>query len=181
MLYFFVLCKKKKKKQVWFQNKRSKERRLKQLTSMGLRPYFGASRKLRGFPVSPGLDDGSGVGVGGFNPYFDPKYAADFSYGTAPGPHPGHPSTCILIHLTLFTIRTLRSVISSDLLRLLRNLRKGDPVPPLVDLKDQLETHPLAADLVSDIIFFQLTDPHFLCSFVGRSFLLLPPQSSQFY
>lgn len=90
MLSFFVLCK-NKKKQVWFQNKRSKERRLKQLTSMGLRPYFGASRKLRGFPVSPGLDDGSGVGVGGFNPYFDPKYAADFSYGTAPGPHPGHP------------------------------------------------------------------------------------------
>lgn len=77
--------------QVWFQNKRSKERRLKQLTSMGLRPYFGASRKLRGFPVSPGMDDGSGVvGVGGFNPYFDPKYAADFAaYGGAPGgPHP---------------------------------------------------------------------------------------------
>ncbi|XP_045034714.1 LIM/homeobox protein Lhx5 [Daphnia magna] len=74
--------------QVWFQNKRSKERRLKQLTSMGLRPYFGASRKLRGFPVSPGMDDGSGV-VGGFNPYFDPKYAADFAYGGAPGgPHP---------------------------------------------------------------------------------------------
>lgn len=75
--------------QVWFQNKRSKERRLKQLTSMGLRPYFGASRKLRGFPVSPGMDDGSGV-VGGFNPYFDPKYAAEFAYGGgAPaGPHP---------------------------------------------------------------------------------------------
>lgn len=55
---------------------------------MGLRPYFGASRKLRGFPVSPGMDDGSGV-VGGFNPYFDPKYAADFAYGGAPGgPHP---------------------------------------------------------------------------------------------
>lgn len=75
--------------QVWFQNKRSKERRLKQLTSMGLRPYFGASRKLRGFPVSPGMDDGSGV-VGGFNPYFDPKYAAEFAYGNAPppaGPH----------------------------------------------------------------------------------------------
>ena len=79
--------------QVWFQNKRSKERRLKQLTSMGLRPYFGASRKLRGFPVSPGMDDGSGVGVGvgGFNPYFDPKYATEFSYGGAPGPHPSHP------------------------------------------------------------------------------------------
>lgn len=61
---------------------------MKQLTSMGLRPYFGASRKLRGFPVSPGMDDGSGV-VGGFNPYFDPKYAADFAYGGAPGgPHP---------------------------------------------------------------------------------------------
>ena len=58
---------------------------------MGLRPYFGASRKLRGFPVSPGMDDGSGVvGVGGFNPYFDPKYAADFAYGAPPGGHP-HP------------------------------------------------------------------------------------------
>jgi len=85
--------------QVWFQNKRSKERRLKQLTSMGLRPYFGASRKLRGFPVSPGMDDGSGVGgVGGFNPYFDPKYATEFTYGggvTHPSHpfnlHPGHP------------------------------------------------------------------------------------------
>lgn len=85
---------------VWFQNKRSKERRLKQLTSMGLRPYFGASRKLRGFPVSPGMDDGSGVGVGGFNPYFDPKYATEFSYGGGAHPshpfnlhpHPGHPS-----------------------------------------------------------------------------------------
>ena len=57
---------------------------------MGLRPYFGASRKLRGFPVSPGMDDGSGV-VGGFNPYFDPKYAPgpDFAYG--PGAPPGGP------------------------------------------------------------------------------------------
>ncbi|XP_052122328.1 LIM/homeobox protein Lhx1 [Frankliniella occidentalis] len=47
--------------QVWFQNKRSKERRLKQLTSMGRGPFYGGSRKMRGFPMnlSPGgLDDG---------------------------------------------------------------------------------------------------------------------------
>ncbi|EEB13732.1 LIM/homeobox protein Lhx3, putative [Pediculus humanus corporis] len=78
--------------QVWFQNKRSKERRLKQLTSMGRGPFFGSSRKMRGFPMnlSPGgLDDGPP----GF-PYFataDGKF--EFGYG-GPGFHhdffPGH-------------------------------------------------------------------------------------------
>lgn len=83
--------------QVWFQNKRSKERRLKQLTSMGRGPFFGSTRKMRGFPMnlSPGgLDDGPG----GF-PYFaDGKF--EFGYGGPPfhphdGPYfpgmPGHP------------------------------------------------------------------------------------------
>ncbi|XP_044763435.1 LIM/homeobox protein Lhx5 isoform X2 [Coccinella septempunctata] len=78
--------------QVWFQNKRSKERRLKQLTSMGRGPFFGGSRKMRGFPMnlSPGgLEDGPP----GF-PYFDGKF--EFGYGGPPfHPHdapffPGH-------------------------------------------------------------------------------------------
>ncbi|XP_059479381.1 LIM/homeobox protein Lhx1 [Neocloeon triangulifer] len=76
--------------QVWFQNKRSKERRLKQLTSMGRGPFFGSTRKMRGFPMnmSPGLDDGSG---GPGFPYFaaaaaaaaaaaDGKFPPDFGY-----------------------------------------------------------------------------------------------------
>ncbi|XP_018329138.1 LIM/homeobox protein Lhx5 [Agrilus planipennis] len=84
--------------QVWFQNKRSKERRLKQLTSMGRGPFFGSSRKMRGFPMnlSPGgLEDGPP----GF-PYFataDGKF--EFGYGGPPfHPHDGpffpghHPS-----------------------------------------------------------------------------------------
>lgn len=86
--------------QVWFQNKRSKERRLKQLTSMGRGPFFGSSRKMRGFPMnlSPGgLEDGPP----GF-PYFataDGKF--EFGYGGPPfhphespffpGHHPGGP------------------------------------------------------------------------------------------
>lgn len=78
--------------QVWFQNKRSKERRLKQLTSMGRGPFFGGSRKMRGFPMnlSPG-----GLEEPGF-PYFaSDKF--DFGYGGPPfHPHdspffPGHP------------------------------------------------------------------------------------------
>ncbi|KAK9884389.1 hypothetical protein WA026_005345 [Henosepilachna vigintioctopunctata] len=82
---------------VWFQNKRSKERRLKQLTSMGRGPFFGGSRKMRGFPMnlSPGgLEDGPP----GF-PYFaDGKF--EFGYGGPPfhthdspffpGHHPGN-------------------------------------------------------------------------------------------
>ncbi|CAH1382149.1 LIM/homeobox protein Lhx5 isoform X2 [Tenebrio molitor] len=75
--------------QVWFQNKRSKERRLKQLTSMGRGPFFGGSRKMRGFPMnlSPGgLEDGPP----GF-PYFataDGKF--EFGYGGPPfHPHDG--------------------------------------------------------------------------------------------
>ncbi|CAB3372073.1 Hypothetical predicted protein [Cloeon dipterum] len=76
--------------QVWFQNKRSKERRLKQLTSMGRGPFFGSTRKMRGFPMnmSPGLDDGS---AGPGFPYFaaaaaaaaaaaDGKFPPEFGY-----------------------------------------------------------------------------------------------------
>ncbi|GBP85269.1 hypothetical protein EVAR_64937_1 [Eumeta japonica] len=64
---------------VWFQNKRSKERRLKQLTSMGRGPFFGSSRKMRGFPVSlspGGLEDAPP----GF-PYFATDGKFEFGYG----------------------------------------------------------------------------------------------------
>ncbi|XP_055597045.1 LIM/homeobox protein Lhx1 isoform X2 [Uranotaenia lowii] len=79
--------------QVWFQNKRSKERRLKQLTSMGRGPFFGGARKMRGFPMnlSPG-----GLDEAGF-PYFAADGKFDFGYGGPPfHPHdgpffPGHP------------------------------------------------------------------------------------------
>ncbi|XP_029732996.1 LIM/homeobox protein Lhx5 isoform X1 [Aedes albopictus] len=79
--------------QVWFQNKRSKERRLKQLTSMGRGPFFGGARKMRGFPMnlSPG-----GLDEPGF-PYFASDGKFDFGYGGPPfHPHdapffPGHP------------------------------------------------------------------------------------------
>jgi hypothetical protein len=79
--------------QVWFQNKRSKERRLKQLTSMGRGPFFGSSRKMRGFPMnlSPGGLDEAPPGF----PYFttaDGKF--EFGYGAPAGFHheffPGH-------------------------------------------------------------------------------------------
>ncbi|CAG9854581.1 unnamed protein product [Phyllotreta striolata] len=73
--------------QVWFQNKRSKERRLKQLTSMGRGPFFGGSRKMRGFPMnlSPGgLEDGPP----GFAYFADGKF--EFGYGGPPfHPHDG--------------------------------------------------------------------------------------------
>ncbi|XP_024083382.1 LIM/homeobox protein Lhx5 isoform X1 [Cimex lectularius] len=67
--------------QVWFQNKRSKERRLKQLTSMGRGPFFGGTRKMRGFPMnlSPG---GLEEGPPGF-PYFTSD-AAKFDFGYPP-------------------------------------------------------------------------------------------------
>lgn len=80
--------------QVWFQNKRSKERRLKQLTSMGRGPFFGGSRKMRGFPMnlSPGALDEPPPGF----PYFataDGKFEFGFG-GPGPGFHhdfyPGH-------------------------------------------------------------------------------------------
>jgi hypothetical protein len=72
--------------QVWFQNKRSKERRLKQLTSMGRGPFFGSSRKMRGFPMnlSPGGLDEAPPGF----PYFttaDGKF--EFGYGAPAGFH----------------------------------------------------------------------------------------------
>ncbi|XP_043483778.1 LIM/homeobox protein Lhx5 isoform X2 [Leptopilina heterotoma] len=81
--------------QVWFQNKRSKERRLKQLTSMGRSPFFGGTRKMRGFPLN--LNHGALGGDDGPPPGF-PYFAAEkfeFGYGGPVTFHPdffgGHP------------------------------------------------------------------------------------------
>ena len=79
--------------QVWFQNKRSKERRLKQLTSMGRGPFYAGSRKMRGFAMNMG---GAGLedAPPGF-PYFAAAAAAaaaadgKFDFGYA-GPPPFH-------------------------------------------------------------------------------------------
>ncbi|CAL8137414.1 unnamed protein product [Orchesella dallaii] len=73
--------------QVWFQNKRSKERRLKQLTSMGRGPFFGSSRKMRGFPmnINSGMDDGPNPTF----PYFPDAKFSDFPYGPGGGPGQG--------------------------------------------------------------------------------------------
>ncbi|KAG7206891.1 hypothetical protein KM043_000790 [Ampulex compressa] len=88
--------------QVWFQNKRSKERRLKQLTSMGRSPFFGGSRKMRGFPLN--LNPGALGGEDGPPPVF-PYFGGEkfeFGYGgpvafhheffgAHPPPHPHGP------------------------------------------------------------------------------------------
>ncbi|KAJ8677856.1 hypothetical protein QAD02_013643 [Eretmocerus hayati] len=71
--------------QVWFQNKRSKERRLKQLTSMGRSPFFGGARKMRGFPLNLshagiGTDDGHSTGFSYFSDKFDFSYATPVSF-----------------------------------------------------------------------------------------------------
>ncbi|XP_071566414.1 LIM/homeobox protein Lhx5 isoform X2 [Temnothorax nylanderi] len=88
--------------QVWFQNKRSKERRLKQLTSMGRNPFFGGSRKMRGFPLNlnPGALGGEDGPPPGF-PYFGPdKFEFGYGgpvafhhefFGAHPPPHPHGP------------------------------------------------------------------------------------------
>ncbi|XP_018012662.1 LIM/homeobox protein Lhx1 isoform X2 [Hyalella azteca] len=64
--------------QVWFQNKRSKERRMKQLSQMGMRPHLFNPRKLRDLPL--GMEEAYGFfqGYGGFPhqqfpPYFGPQ------------------------------------------------------------------------------------------------------------
>ncbi|XP_037092312.1 LIM/homeobox protein Lhx1-like [Pollicipes pollicipes] len=76
--------------QVWFQNKRSKERRMKQLSSMGMRAHmFGNPRKLRGMRMSPSMDDfpfyadGQFYGHQPFNEFFPagPNPAMGFPTG----------------------------------------------------------------------------------------------------
>lgn len=65
--------------QVWFQNKRSKERRLKQLNQMGRGPFFSGSRRMRTLNISPGsIEDAHG------DPFF--AYGRfEFAYSGAPG------------------------------------------------------------------------------------------------
>lgn len=51
--------------QVWFQNKRSKERRMKQMNGRG-KFFMSSGRKMRGFPFGPpGMDDGRFAFYGG--------------------------------------------------------------------------------------------------------------------
>ncbi|XP_042875421.1 LIM/homeobox protein Lhx1-like isoform X2 [Penaeus japonicus] len=74
--------------QVWFQNKRSKERRMKQLTSMGMRAHlFGNPRKLRGMRMSPSMEDGFPYYGDAFG--YGPQGFHDFFPGQGPPPPPG--------------------------------------------------------------------------------------------
>ncbi|XP_047490590.1 uncharacterized protein LOC125040122 isoform X3 [Penaeus chinensis] len=73
---------------VWFQNKRSKERRMKQLTSMGMRAHlFGNPRKLRGMRMSPSMEDGFPYYGDAFG--YGPQGFHDFFPGQGPPPPPG--------------------------------------------------------------------------------------------
>ncbi|XP_063842330.1 LIM/homeobox protein Lhx1-like isoform X1 [Scylla paramamosain] len=74
--------------QVWFQNKRSKERRMKQLSSMGMRAHlFGSPRKLRGMRMSPSMEDGFPYYGDAFG--YGPQGFHDFFPGQGPPPPPG--------------------------------------------------------------------------------------------
>uniref|UniRef100_A0A147BCF2 Putative transcription factor lim3 n=1 Tax=Ixodes ricinus TaxID=34613 RepID=A0A147BCF2_IXORI len=80
--------------QVWFQNRRSKERRMKQLSTLGARRHFFRSprrvmRSLRPGMSPDGLDDSPEMGPGGPNSAFayfsDSSNPADFGYGGQAG------------------------------------------------------------------------------------------------
>ncbi|KAF2353455.1 Zinc finger LIM-type [Trinorchestia longiramus] len=76
--------------QVWFQNKRSKERRMKQLTSMGMRAHlFANPRKLRGMRMSPSMEDAYQYYGDAFG--YPPQAFHDFFPGQGPPPHMGFP------------------------------------------------------------------------------------------
>ncbi|CAL4127750.1 unnamed protein product, partial [Meganyctiphanes norvegica] len=71
--------------QVWFQNKRSKERRMKQLTSMGMRAHlFGNPRKIRGMRMSPSMEDAYPYYGDAFG--YPPQGFHDFFPGQGPPP-----------------------------------------------------------------------------------------------
>ncbi|KAL1445479.1 hypothetical protein MTO96_029160 [Rhipicephalus appendiculatus] len=94
--------------QVWFQNRRSKERRMKQLSTLGARRHFFRSprrvmRSLRPGMSPDGLDDSPEMGPGppssAFGYFSDSSNPADFGYGPQagfydffPGQQPPPPS-----------------------------------------------------------------------------------------
>ncbi|XP_022242606.1 LIM/homeobox protein Lhx1-like, partial [Limulus polyphemus] len=79
--------------QVWFQNRRSKERRMKQLSTLGARRHFfrnprRAMRPLRPGMSPDGLDDSPEMMVGpnsGYGYFSDSGSPVDFPYGAQPG------------------------------------------------------------------------------------------------
>ncbi|KAL3214013.1 hypothetical protein MRX96_035043 [Rhipicephalus microplus] len=80
--------------QVWFQNRRSKERRMKQLSTLGARRHFFRSprrvmRSLRPGMSPDGLDDSPEMGPGppssAFGYFSDSSNPADFGYGPQAG------------------------------------------------------------------------------------------------
>ncbi|CAL1266981.1 LIM/homeobox protein Lhx5-like isoform X1 [Argiope bruennichi] len=88
--------------QVWFQNRRSKERRMKQLSSMGARRHFFRSPRRAMRPLRPGmspdgLDDSPDMVSGpnsGYTYFSDSGSPGDFGYGAQPGFYdffPGQP------------------------------------------------------------------------------------------
>ncbi|CAL4063244.1 unnamed protein product [Meganyctiphanes norvegica] len=72
--------------QVWFQNKRSKERRMKQLSTMGMRAHLFNPRKLRDLPL--GMDDGYGF-YPGFNGFPGQQFPGYFGQQHPMGYHMG--------------------------------------------------------------------------------------------
>ncbi|KAG8189891.1 hypothetical protein JTE90_018672 [Oedothorax gibbosus] len=99
------------KAQVWFQNRRSKERRMKQLSSMGARRHFFRSPRRAMRPLRPGmspdgLDDSTDMVSGpnsGYSYFSDSGSPGDFGYGAQPGFYdffPGqHPPDGMGYHL----------------------------------------------------------------------------------
>ncbi|GBL90061.1 hypothetical protein AVEN_135431-1 [Araneus ventricosus] len=88
--------------EVWFQNRRSKERRMKQLSSMGARRHFFRSPRRAMRPLRPGmspdgLDDSPDMVSGpnsGYTYFSDSGSPGDFGYGAQPGFYdffPGQP------------------------------------------------------------------------------------------
>jgi len=81
--------------QVWFQNKRSKERRMKQLAGRG-GGFFVGGKRMRGFGLGPpGIDDGRFAFYDGMGPEFGypgGRFPGDFFPGGGPGGPPPNMS-----------------------------------------------------------------------------------------
>ncbi|XP_076363108.1 LIM/homeobox protein Lhx1-like isoform X2 [Tachypleus tridentatus] len=79
--------------QVWFQNRRSKERRMKQLSTLGARRHFFRNPRRTMRPLRPGmspdgLDDSPEMMLGpnsGYGYLSDSGSPVDFPYGVQPG------------------------------------------------------------------------------------------------